>query len=354
MSPLLFGLAVKLDRLRERVDNEHRRYDAPCFPPPEYSWDDKARNDLIRIGNIFQEQANLLAVNLERGLSSSTVQIAYDPDNFVGLAASEFSAAKQTRQMRERSECFSFEDLQPGGGLHLVAMRDSQAIDDFQLLRSDSTLLGKWNDLLINCCSAVKDHRPIDAGRIFFNEYQSRLTKDPLIKGDKLCAESIALDLTKTNFGYEVCTNYVWDGTRSIVTDPKTGAPVPSVKKKYEDLRSFLRLFTQNCFLSIKCWADQHRRLCLSTCNFGMLLYRAAISEFVSRCQQEVWPPSIKVEGLSHGVCIAQLAMMLASSRGKNALEEFMKTLWGTVSVDWNVEAQVAVAREVVAKYVNK
>jgi ppGpp synthetase/RelA/SpoT-type nucleotidyltranferase len=77
----------------------------------------------------------------------------------------------------------------------------------------------------------------------------------------------------------------------------------------------------------------------------SLIKHGPAISEFVRRCTKEIWPPVYR-ETLTRGVSIFQLATLLLSASGKLPLTK----LYRREDLEWDVERQIAVARETLAK----
>lgn len=80
----------------------------------------------------------------------------------------------------------------------------------------------------------------------------------------------------------------------------------------------------------------------------SLIRYRAAVLEYVSRCRK-FWPEPPSPAPIAKGVCIINLAMMLISVRGVDAVLAAQKP-FGSLA-NWDIAQQVSVAREVVAKY---
>jgi putative GTP pyrophosphokinase len=77
--------------------------------------------------------------------------------------------------------------------------------------------------------------------------------------------------------------------------------------------------------------------------------YGVAIPEFVRRCLAEVWPSQPQRRPYSKSVSVYQLAVILVSRRGKDALVEFYKVF--EMNVTWDTARQAAIAQEILRKY---
>jgi putative GTP pyrophosphokinase len=76
--------------------------------------------------------------------------------------------------------------------------------------------------------------------------------------------------------------------------------------------------------------------------------HKTAVPEFVRRCQQ-IWPASSN-QPIPKGISIHHLALFLTSIRG-NAEFGALLELLGAKAVPWDVERQLAIAREVLKAY---
>jgi putative GTP pyrophosphokinase len=77
--------------------------------------------------------------------------------------------------------------------------------------------------------------------------------------------------------------------------------------------------------------------------------YQAAIPEYAFRCNKEIWHEFTAERQVSRGVSLHHLAGMIVALRGVAALVEFLKA--GNFTVDFDIEHQVAIAKETAAKY---
>lgn len=237
-SDRLFKLSLWIDRELEGLHSgyqEFQKFDQYLKRTPNI---DRLRDFVTQ----FVGHTEVIAVNLTTGLGGNDVHINWNRNDFVGLKCVEDrnAGAKPSEAEREDSERFLFERLRnPNTRLELTAHGASDS-SRFRLLAANADLLGQWAGFLETCYRKTEQHNPIDMGRRFFNDHQARLNAAPQISGDALQASALTLDLVKTNFAYEVCTNYVWDGQRSIVVDPGTGVQDKEVCEHYANLRKTL------------------------------------------------------------------------------------------------------------------
>ena len=63
------------------------------------------------------------------------------------------------------------------------------------------------------------------------------------MSGNPDCASALALKLTRTNFAYEVCTNYPWDGSRIVISD-ENGNTDANVRPHLEMLHKALHCYS--------------------------------------------------------------------------------------------------------------
>jgi len=80
--------------------------------------------------------------------------------------------------------------------------------------------------------------------------------------------------------------------------------------------------------------------------------YESDIVEYVERCRREIWQAARRPRGqaIQRGVCIYHLAMMLAATDGQDRVLQAM-AISSAGALDWDLAGQVAIARDVMAKY---
>lgn len=230
-------MAIKLYDLAVWMDRQMERFKILDYPATMNISDLLGNKANVNINNIvdeplnkFKEHTEVLAANLLTGFDSNHLFISFDPDGFIGLSL---------RKREKKDFCFTFEDLiESRTTVQLTAKLSSDYLKDIdkegskillenlkglKSLQKENDLIKDWNKLLIKSFFATKKHHRKNLGRLFFNEYQSRLNNYKFKGINKLNAEFLTLFLVRTNFAFEVCTNYAWDGNRSIVVDQKTG-----------------------------------------------------------------------------------------------------------------------------------
>ncbi len=86
----------------------------------------------------------------------------------------------------------------------------------------------------------------------------------------------------------------------------------------------------------------------LSNLRDSLTKYRAGILEYVQRCRK-FWPEPPSSAPVGKGISIINLAMMLISVRGVDAILEAHKPFRPVVT--WDLAQQVTIAKDIVAKY---
>jgi hypothetical protein len=77
--------------------------------------------------------------------------------------------------------------------------------------------------------------------------------------------------------------------------------------------------------------------------------YRTAIPEFVARCKKEsVWAPSPPGAQLNKGISLFHLATFSMSLGGTEVINKFYEAI--EIELDWDIDRQVAIAKEVAAR----
>ena len=82
----------------------------------------------------------------------------------------------------------------------------------------------------------------------------------------------------------------------------------------------------------------------------ALTIHKRSVPEFVSRCRREIWPATSSSSEVPKGLCIAHLGLLLTSLQGTARIVEYLQ-LRGVKTVQWNLDRQVAIAKEVAAKY---
>jgi putative GTP pyrophosphokinase len=81
--------------------------------------------------------------------------------------------------------------------------------------------------------------------------------------------------------------------------------------------------------------------------------YKPGILEFVTRCQK-IWPSPTTATRPDPGFCIFHLGLLVTGGRGLEAAVELLKLHGAREPFSWDLNTQVEVARDIVAKYANK
>lgn len=77
--------------------------------------------------------------------------------------------------------------------------------------------------------------------------------------------------------------------------------------------------------------------------------YETVIPEFIGRASREFWPPPEPDLPIPRGTCVFQLCVVLSSLQGAEAATGLIEAMG--MHITWDMQRQVAVAREVVAQH---
>lgn len=213
----LFEIAKATDRLREIFDISHRS--VPEHITRELAkWKGNSCSDaLVEFFEPFG--IKVLTGNFETGLRKEQVYIDWNnkevnDKKFVGLQLKENTSAKSSicidkkedRRKAEERQRFDFSELN-NGELELYGVED-----ELGNYLNQHGFVNKARELLKTCFELKKEPH-----RTFFNEYQARLNNFGFDQDTPLKTSILFLELSKTNFAFEVCTTYVLESSRMIV-----------------------------------------------------------------------------------------------------------------------------------------
>ncbi|MGC2656776.1 MAG: RelA/SpoT domain-containing protein [Bryobacteraceae bacterium] len=215
ISDALFEIANRLDRIRSVFEIASR-------PLPQHisSFLSESGGHALtdEFAGFIEKQSGLYrldigAANLVSGLREEQVLVTWN-NAFIGLQNTPVGTLEYRM---ERAQRFGFDEIAAGAEATLENKKelqfrfDRQGLDQEIVKALDCSFSGKAKALLAICYSKKRD----SAQRTFFNEYQVRL--DCFRCGaNKLNTPSLSLQLSKTNFAYEVCSTYLLDPQRMI------------------------------------------------------------------------------------------------------------------------------------------
>lgn len=228
------GLAEATQSVSDRMDGIRQEFNAVyLLPVPDhitkhldtFRGKGKPSSKVLNRLKKLPFWAEVLGGNFSTGLARSDVRVDWDPRWFDGLEIDDESYSPERRQR------FTFAELaETGKGLRLKL-----DAGDVELYLTEKGFSGKARALLLNCY----DMKKTTAHRTFFNEYEGRLRQHRFSGSDQFQAESLRVEIGKTNFAYEVCTTYMLEQKRTLVRD-KNGAEHKDLAKMKEPLRKIL------------------------------------------------------------------------------------------------------------------
>ncbi len=253
ISDSLFEAAKSLDRMREIFDIAARM-------PPEYINRElevhkghpleQALVDLIA-GEPFC--IDVKAANLTYGLRPEQVTVDWKSGRFIGL---QLLAEGCATEHIKRAQRFAFDEVYgpnaKGTRLHLALDRydlESKLVDEL-----DRHFSAKAEDLLRACYVEKK----ATAHRTFFNEYQARLDEFRCADSDRFNTGELLLQISKTNFAFEICTTYVLDEKRTIAP-LKDGSEQGKVGKCKKALRPAVEYLEEKLRAALNAPHDRRR-----------------------------------------------------------------------------------------------
>jgi putative GTP pyrophosphokinase len=80
--------------------------------------------------------------------------------------------------------------------------------------------------------------------------------------------------------------------------------------------------------------------------------FERALPKYLERCKKEIWSHLRSGAEAPKGFCLYHLGLILMNIKGKEATLQFLEAVGFKGKIEWDVERQVTIAKEVFAKYV--